>query len=86
MNDHWELCETNLLRNMNKLIRRVISASFNGKQIITQKEFLVDELTHIAMERAQLYNAKLFNILRASQFEDERSSKAIFIDLPQEKR
>ena len=57
---------------MNALIRKVIAASLHGKQVITQREFLVDELVHMAMERALIYNAKLINILNAGKYDDEK--------------
>ena len=44
LNDDWSLCKPRLLININALIRKVISASHNGKPVISQKEFLISEL------------------------------------------
>ena len=83
MNDDWTLIKPNLLINFLSLIRKVISATALGKPILTQREFIVEELVQMAMERAVLYNAKLVTVINQSRYEGEKlQGSSILADLP----
>ena len=49
--------------NLNTLIRRVISY----KNIIGERQFIVDELINIAKKRVHIFTSKLNNILNPNE-------------------